>query len=86
MAGERRLRAAQMAGFERIPALVKKATDQEALEVALLENLQREDLPALADGVSAASRGGGTASRQGSLLGSKCVAAAQIVLVVAGGY
>lgn len=44
MAGERRLRAAQMAGFERIPALVKKATDQEALEVALLENLQREDL------------------------------------------
>jgi ParB family chromosome partitioning protein len=44
MAGERRLRAAQMAGFERIPALVKKANDQEALEVALLENLQREDL------------------------------------------
>jgi ParB family transcriptional regulator, chromosome partitioning protein len=44
MAGERRLRAAQMAGFERIPALVKKADDREALEVALLENLQREDL------------------------------------------
>jgi ParB family chromosome partitioning protein len=44
MAGERRLRAAQMAGFELIPALVKKANDQEALEVALLENLQREDL------------------------------------------
>ncbi len=44
LAGERRLRAAQMAGFEMIPALVKRANDQEALEVALLENLQREDL------------------------------------------
>ena len=44
IAGERRLRAAQMAGYDLIPALVKKASDQEALEVALLENLQREDL------------------------------------------
>ena len=44
LAGERRLRATQMAGYETIPALVKSANDQEALEVALLENLQREDL------------------------------------------
>ena len=44
LAGERRLRAAQMAGYTTIPALVKSANDQEALEVALLENLQREDL------------------------------------------
>jgi ParB family chromosome partitioning protein len=44
LAGERRLRAAQMAGYDTIPALVKSANDQEALEVALLENLQREDL------------------------------------------
>jgi ParB family chromosome partitioning protein len=44
LAGERRLRAAQMAGYHTIPALVKSANDQQALEVALLENLQREDL------------------------------------------
>ena len=44
IAGERRLRAAQMAGYDLIPALVKNVNDQEALEVALLENLQREDL------------------------------------------
>jgi ParB family chromosome partitioning protein len=44
VAGERRLRAAQMAGFASIPALVKQASDQEMLEFALLENLQREDL------------------------------------------
>jgi ParB family chromosome partitioning protein len=44
VAGERRLRAAQMAGFEMIPALVRKADDREVLELALLENLQREDL------------------------------------------
>jgi ParB family chromosome partitioning protein len=44
VAGERRLRAAQMAGFASIPALVKQASDREMLEFALLENLQREDL------------------------------------------
>ena len=44
VAGERRLRAAQMAGLETIPALIKRVTDQETLEFALLENLQREDL------------------------------------------
>ncbi len=44
IAGERRLRAAQLAGHELIPALVKRANDQEVLEIALLENLQREDL------------------------------------------
>jgi ParB family chromosome partitioning protein len=44
VAGERRLRAAQMVGLETIPALIKKVTDQETLEFALLENLQRDDL------------------------------------------
>jgi len=42
--GERRWRAAQMAGFETIPALVRPASDEEVLGLALLENLQREDL------------------------------------------
>jgi len=44
LAGERRWRAARMAGLTDIPALVREADDAEALEVALLENLQRADL------------------------------------------
>ena len=44
IAGERRWRAAQMAGLETIPALVRRASDEEVLGLALLENLQREDL------------------------------------------
>jgi len=44
VAGERRWRAAQQAGLRDIPALVKNVPDQSALAVALIENIQREDL------------------------------------------
>ena len=44
VAGERRFRAAQMAGLNEIPALVKTMTDENAMEVALIENVQRENL------------------------------------------
>lgn len=44
IAGERRWRAARQAGLERIPAVVRDATDAESLEMALVENLLREDL------------------------------------------
>jgi ParB family transcriptional regulator, chromosome partitioning protein len=44
VAGERRIRAAKLAGLTRIPAVVKEASDAQALEMALVENLQREDL------------------------------------------
>lgn len=47
VAGERRWRAAQMAGLETIPAIVREYSDAEMLEIALLENLQREELNAL---------------------------------------
>ena len=44
IAGERRWRAARQAGLDRIPALVREATDAQSLELALVENLLREDL------------------------------------------
>lgn len=44
IAGERRLRAAVIAGLATVPALVRAATDQQKLEIALIENIQREDL------------------------------------------
>ncbi len=47
IAGERRLRAAEMAGLERIPALVRSADEAAQLAWALIENLQRSDLNAL---------------------------------------
>ncbi|NOY96273.1 MAG: ParB/RepB/Spo0J family partition protein [Chlorobi bacterium] len=47
IAGERRFRAAQMAGLKRIPAYVREANDDSMLEMALVENIQREDLDAI---------------------------------------
>jgi len=44
IAGERRVRAARLAGLERIPAVVRQLADQDQLEVALVENVQRADL------------------------------------------
>jgi ParB family chromosome partitioning protein len=44
LAGERRWRAAQRAGLKEIPAILRDASDREAFELALVENLQREDL------------------------------------------
>lgn len=47
VAGERRWRAAQIAGLERVPVLVKKVSDEESAVFALVENIQREDLNAI---------------------------------------
>lgn len=47
VAGERRFRAAQKVGLASVPAVVKELSDQETLEIAIIENLQREDLSAV---------------------------------------
>lgn len=52
IAGERRFRAAKIAGLKDVPAYIRQANDQELLELALLENLQREDLNAIEIGLS----------------------------------
>jgi ParB family chromosome partitioning protein len=52
VAGERRLRAAKIAGLKDVPAYIRQSNDRELLELALLENLQREDLNAIEIGLS----------------------------------
>jgi ParB family chromosome partitioning protein len=52
IAGERRFRASQIAGLKDVPVYVRQANDNEILELALLENLQREDLNAIEIGLS----------------------------------
>ncbi len=47
IAGERRWRAAQRAGLQRVPAVLRQVTDEAALEITLVENIQREDLNAI---------------------------------------
>ena len=47
VAGERRLRASKLAGKKTIPAIIKEFTDEEMREIALLENVQRENLTAI---------------------------------------
>jgi ParB family chromosome partitioning protein len=47
ISGERRLRASKLAGLNQIPAYVRTANDQQMLEMALIENIQREDLNAM---------------------------------------
>tara|TARA_B100000989_G_scaffold284755_1_gene251846 strand:+ start:73 stop:963 length:891 start_codon:yes stop_codon:yes gene_type:complete len=52
IAGERRLRASEMAGLKTIPAFVRIADDKESLEMALVENIQRQDLDPIEIGLS----------------------------------
>jgi ParB family transcriptional regulator, chromosome partitioning protein len=47
IAGERRFRASQVCGLQKIPAVVRKFSDQQVMEIALIENVQREDLNAI---------------------------------------
>lgn len=52
VAGERRFRAAKQAGLSAVPVIVKNLSDQETLEIAIIENLQREDLNAVEEALA----------------------------------
>ena len=52
IAGERRVKASKLAGLEKIPAIVRDFTDNEMMEIALLENLQRENLSSIEEAIA----------------------------------
>jgi len=52
IAGERRWRAAQLAGLDRVPALIRDVPDEAAIAMALIENIQREDLNAMEEAMA----------------------------------
>ena len=52
IAGERRVRASKMAGLTSIPALIRNLNDEQMMEIALLENLQRENLSAIEEAIA----------------------------------
>ena len=52
--GERRFRASQLAGLTEIPAIIKELSDSDMMELAIIENLQREDLNAIEEELPAA--------------------------------
>ncbi len=52
IAGERRVKASRMVGLEKIPAIIRDFTDEEMMEIALLENLQRENLNSIEEAMA----------------------------------
>ncbi len=52
IAGERRWRATQLAGLDRIPAVIREVSDESAIAMALIENIQREDLNAIEEAIA----------------------------------
>jgi len=52
IAGERRWRATQQAGLDSIPAIVREVTDEATIAMALIENIQREDLNAMEESLA----------------------------------
>src|SRR5438105_1171881 len=67
VAGERRWRAAQRVGLHEVPVIIRRITDSEALEIALVENLQREDLSPLEEAEAYSRLVGEFGRTQGSL-------------------
>ena len=82
IAGERRLRASRIAGLETVPALVRSADEAAALEIALAENVAREDLNAIEEAhayAALADEFGLTHERIGELVGRSRVAVTNVL-------
>ncbi len=82
IAGERRLRAARLAGIATIPALVRPAGEADSLEIALAENVAREDLNAIEEALAYAALAdefGLTHDRIGELVGKSRVAVTNVL-------
>ncbi len=82
IAGERRLRAARLAGIATIPALVRPAGEADSLEIALAENVAREDLNAIEEALAYAALAdefGLTHERIGELVGKSRVAVTNVL-------
>jgi ParB family chromosome partitioning protein len=85
VAGERRWRAAQLAGLERIPALVRPRDDAQSLEVALVENMAREDLNPVEEARAVAALGeelGLTREQVGRRVGRSRVAVSNLLRIL----
>lgn len=52
IAGERRWRAAKMAGLKKVPVIIKDLTEQEIVEISLIENIQRENLNPIEEAIA----------------------------------
>ena len=85
VAGERRWRASRMAGLTEVPVIVKDVTDEQAMELALVENLQREDLDPVEEAVGIRElmdRCGLTQEQAARKLGKSRSALANILLLL----
>ena len=85
VAGERRWRAARMAGLTTVPAIIRELDDEQVMEIALIENLQREDLSPLEEAMGYQSLMDSYDMTQEEVAKIVCCSQCASVIEVAGG-